>query len=238
MTSPINNSELLGLLAHEMKSPIGILRWHMEMVLAGDYGPITEAQRTIFLEMQQESARASHLLREFLQMSLTPASGKPLQTEEVHISDLCTTILTELRGYIQRYHPSIISDVSPTDTLRADPSLLSLILHTLLENACKYAPSNGIITTHTEKTADTFTFSIKNHGISLTPEEQKQVYEKSHRSAHARSVDPEGTGLGLYLMKSVVENTGGQTWCTSDGQDTIFSVSYPLTGMSIFEETV
>lgn len=74
MSQKFSKKELLSLIVHELKTPIGIIKWHTEMLLDGDYGPITDDQRKIFLEMEQENNKTLRLIREFLQVSLIPES--------------------------------------------------------------------------------------------------------------------------------------------------------------------
>lgn len=117
-------------------------------------------------------------------------------------------------------------------TLTADPAILRLILHTLIGNAHKYTPDLGEIIVDIQTSSSECIISIANNGASITPEEQKHIYKCGHRTAHGRSVDPSGTGMGLYLMKSLVESSGGRTWFAShEGEYTTFFVLYPITGM-------
>lgn len=226
-----SKKELLSLIVHELKSPIGIIKWHTEMLLSGDYGPTTEEQRTIFREMEKENTRIFRLIREFLQISLVPESGVSLDMSEIVIGDVLHDVLSELHENIAQEGHSII-DTQSNLAMMADRHILRLIFHTILSNAIKYTPKNGTITIDIRKNEQEYIISVANNGESIAPDEQLRIYEQNSRTDHARALDPEGTGLGLYLMKSIVEETSGRTWFTSiPGEDTIFYVAYPLTGM-------
>lgn len=148
------------------------------------------------------------------------------------IGEVLNEVAEELHENILQQGQTLVRKYDNTLHVPANRDVLRLIFHTILSNAIKYAPKNGHITIDITKDEQEYTISIANNGEAIPAEEQTRIFERNVRSDHARAIDPEGTGLGLYLMKSIVDETCGRTWFTSvPGGDTTFFVAYPVTGM-------
>jgi two-component system phosphate regulon sensor histidine kinase PhoR len=115
----------------------------------------------------------------------------------------------------------------------SDPQLLRQVLMNLISNAIKYTPSDGEIAIRMGQDSRNLRWSIRDSGIGIPQASIARLFEKFYRADNVHTVDTEGTGLGLYLVRLIVERFGGTVACESkEGRGTTFTVTLPLTGAS------
>jgi signal transduction histidine kinase len=111
----------------------------------------------------------------------------------------------------------------------ADANMIRMIFQNLISNSIKYTPNNGEIICSIARDDKNLLFKISDTGIGIPKEQQKRVFEKLFRANNAFPHDPEGNGLGLYVVKASVEGLGGKIWFESEeGKGTTFFVNLPL----------
>jgi len=110
--------------------------------------------------------------------------------------------------------------------------LIKIICQNLLTNAVNYSFSKTNIKVKIIKDEQRYLLTVENKGIGIPKEDEKKIFFKLFRASNAQSIDTDGTGLGLYMVKSILDAVGGKIWFNSiEGEDTIFSVELPLGGM-------
>ncbi len=113
-----------------------------------------------------------------------------------------------------------------------DSSLTHAIFINLLSNAVKYTADGGTITLTTKKDGVDIVITIADTGYGIPQAQQARIFEKMFRADNVRAKVPEGTGLGLYLVKSILDQTSGKIWFESEeNKGTTFFVTIPLSGM-------
>ena len=135
------------------------------------------------------------------------------------------TFEVRLRNQQQSLHVDIDSELPP---VASDLSKLGRILRELLDNACKYTPSGGQITVIARSTADRVQLSISNSGVQIPASEIPHIFEKFYRIPSNDPWKHGGTGLGLALVKKLMEDLGGSIQVESNSEQTTFIVSLPL----------
>jgi two-component system sensor histidine kinase VicK len=116
--------------------------------------------------------------------------------------------------------------------LNADPKIVRMIFQNLLSNAVKYTPPEGTVTLAIKKDSSNMLISVADTGYGVPEDVQQKIFTKMFRADNARTKDPNGTGLGLYIIKATIEQTGGKIWFESkENKGSTFSVSLPLAGM-------
>lgn len=118
-------------------------------------------------------------------------------------------------------------DASLTDVF-ADAQLLRQVLGNLLSNAIKYTPPGGRIVVTISRHDGSVTWAVKDTGVGIPRAAQARLFEKFYRAENAMSLDSEGTGLGLHLVRLIVEHAGGRVWCESEeGRGATFAFTLP-----------
>jgi signal transduction histidine kinase len=152
--------------------------------------------------------------------------------------------LESLKGYLPDRGVRIALQISSVSTVQADPSILRMIFENLLTNGIKYSKSNGEVTLTVQMqkagaivdgrpcVQDSLQIEVRDDGIEILIHEQDKVFTKLFRGENARAAVSNGNGLGLYLVKSIVDQMHGDIWFHSgEGHGTVFFVVLPLEGL-------
>jgi len=116
--------------------------------------------------------------------------------------------------------------------INADPQLTRIIFQNLLSNSVKYTPDRRVISLTIKTQKSDILIKVSDSGYGIPKAQQSQVFKKLFRADNIRVKEPDGTGLGLYIVKSVIEQFGGKIWFEStQNKGTIFYVTIPLKGM-------
>jgi len=136
-------------------------------------------------------------------------------------------VVRRLSGLSQahRFEFDFESDFPPVEV---EPQLMEQVLTNLIDNAIKYSPEGGLITITGKKTDGQVKVSVKDQGLGISPEELGHLFEKFHRAGKGPTRRIPGTGLGLYICKSIVEAHGGKMEASSQvGKGSEFSFTLP-----------
>ncbi|MDD5430794.1 MAG: ATP-binding protein, partial [Candidatus Pacebacteria bacterium] len=116
--------------------------------------------------------------------------------------------------------------------INADLNIMRMVLQNLISNAVKYTTKGGRISVKISKEEKNFTIEVSNTGYGIPKNQQDKIFTKLFRADNAREIDPEGNGLGLYIVKSIINSAGGKIWFNSvENETTTFYVSIPIQGM-------
>ena len=227
-------TEFVSLASHQLKTPVGGIKWNLEMLLNEDYGPVSESQREVIADALEMGTRMSSLINGFLNISRIELGVFSVDPEPVDFVKVCEDVLKELEPQIFVKQHQILKkyDAGLSET-NADPKLLHIIFQNLISNAIKYTPEKGRISIAIEKKINTITISVANNGEPIPEKDKGKIFSKLFRASNAGDQDPNGNGLGLYLIKKILVNSGGSIWFdTGEGKDTVFYVTFSLSGMT------
>jgi PAS domain S-box-containing protein len=236
-------TEFVSLASHQLRTPLSTIRWYTEMVLAGDMGEINEKQRKYIEEIDNANGRMIDLVNALLNTSRIELGTFMIAPEPVDLKQVAQQALEEIQEKVQKKGLIIKEDSDPDIPITSlDPRLTHIILQNLLSNAAKYTLPGGTITwaikmsdpamAKLPKDKKYVLIKVSDTGVGIPPEAVDKIYSKLYRADNARSMDPDGTGLGLYLTKSIVDNAKGRIWFETEiNKGTTFYVALPLSGM-------
>ena len=238
-------TEFVSLASHQLRTPLSAINWYTEMLLAEDAGPINEEQKKYLNEVAVGNKRMVDLVDSLLNVSRLDLGTFIIEPEKVNVLEMSRSVINELKP--QADGKNIKIEESYGDNVgefSADRKLLRIIIQNLLSNAVKYTPKDGKVgisikylkerESLSDKTmkGDSLTFVVNDSGIGIPINQQDKMFSKLFRADNARESETEGTGLGLYIIKSIVDQSGGEIWFKSEeGKGSTFYVTFSESGM-------
>ena len=218
-------AEMMGMLSHELRTPLAAIKGYATALLLDEVEWDDEQRRAFLGLINQECDALESMVREMLDASLIDVGQLRLEHQPVRLPRVAGEIAEEMQ---QRTHlHRLIVDFPPDFPLiEADPRWIRQIFRNILENALKYSPDGGMILIKGDVRADDVVISIADQGIGISPEDLVPLFEKYFRASR---LDVAGTGLGLPVVRALVEAHGGRIWAESQvNYGTTFYFSLPV----------
>ncbi|HEU0085633.1 MAG TPA: PAS domain-containing sensor histidine kinase [Candidatus Paceibacterota bacterium] len=226
-------NEFISLASHQLRTPLSTVSWYTEMLLAGDVGEITEEQKRYLGEIYVGNNRMINLVNALLNVSRIETSTIFIGNEPVDVAKVIDDVLSELEPLIEEKKHTIDKHYKDKKIpiLRADKSIIHIIIQNLILNAVKYTGENGTITIDLESKQG-LTLIVKDTGYGIQKNQQNQIFTKLFRADNIQGIVTDGTGLGLYMVKKILEKLGGKIWFESEeNKGSTFYVNWPASGM-------
>ncbi|KKT60872.1 MAG: PAS sensor protein [Candidatus Giovannonibacteria bacterium GW2011_GWA2_44_26] len=197
-----SRTSFISIASHQLRTPLTSIRWFVEMLLAGDAGPLSNDQKHFVSQIYESADRMIDLVNLLLQIARVEA-GIEVKTSR-----------------------------DPLPLIPMDQEVVWQVVQNLLTNAIRYSPKKGVISVFIADKGNFLEYAVKDSGIGIPENQQSRVFEKFFRADNAIKEIPEGSGLGLALVKSLVEGWGGKVWFESkEGAGTIFYFTVPIEGV-------
>jgi PAS domain S-box-containing protein len=221
-------NDFVSFVTHQLRTPLSGIKWMLE--LATDTADETE--KASYIEDARESAdRLIGLVNDLLDASRLESGKLQLSLEEVDIREVTDGVLADVATLVREKHHTLdVQAETEVPLAMLDRQLTRQVILNLTSNAIKYTPPAGRIEIRMGTRGRSLYWSIRDSGIGISPEAQKRLFEKFFRADNAHTIDTEGTGLGLYLVRLIVERLGGAITCESaEGRGTLFYLTLPTT---------
>ncbi|MAS32469.1 MAG: hypothetical protein CL610_00595 [Anaerolineaceae bacterium] len=227
-------SEFISNVSHELRTPMTSIKGYVDLMGMGAAGAISDQQREFIGKIKSNADRLSILVDDLLNISRLDAGRERLNVEPVDVNQVLATVVTNLQGRAEheRKHLHVSLDVEPNlPEIEGDRNKITQIFTNIVDNAFNYTYADGSIDIRArqDETGDILV-SVKDSGIGIADEFKDRIWERFGRyEEHALVMDVAGTGLGLPIVKSLVEMHGGIIWFESElGKGTTFFVSLPV----------
>lgn len=238
-------TEFVSLASHQLRTPLSAINWYTEMLLAGDAGEINEEQRKYLTEVSIGNKRMVALVNALLNVSRLDLGTFIVEPEPVNVVEMAKSVIGELKPLALEKKINIKEEYSQGITVfQADQKLLRIVFQNLLSNAIKYTNENGTVSLIINSIPkggmfdgkalleNSLAISVSDSGIGIPSDQKDKMFMKLFRADNARETETEGTGLGLYIVKSIIEQSGGSVWFESEeNKGTQFFVTFPIEGM-------
>lgn len=226
-------TEFVSLASHQLRTPLSAINWYTEMLLAGDAGKLNKEQKQYLEEIYHGNQRMVELVNSLLNVSRLELGTFAIEPEMCNITDLAEIIVKEISPEIakkkQKFTKKYSKNIPQT---MLDKKLTIMILQNLLSNAIKYTPEKGKVNLEIGLEKGCLQIKISDSGLGIPASQQNKIFSKLFRADNVRATDTEGTGLGLYIIKSILDNVNGKIWFESiENKGTTFFVCLPPTGM-------
>ncbi|MEK7516992.1 MAG: ATP-binding protein [Patescibacteria group bacterium] len=220
--------EFISIAAHQLRTPLGSMRWIIEMLLT--YREVPQRVRDKIELIDKANKRMTILVNDLLNVSRID-QGK--MKSEPQLTDICEIIkATVLEMDIEAQKKNVAIDIRLNDSIPKmiiDPKRFRDVVENLLSNAIKYNVMGGKVVIAAMLAANYIYISVSDDGIGIPNKDQERVFSKFYRAANADKSDTTGSGLGLFLVKSYVEEWGGTVRFQSvEGKGTTFYLELPF----------
>lgn len=234
-------SEFVTLASHQLRTPISAIAWSSELLLSGDTGKLTDDQRESVQSIEDSNNRLAAIVNNMLLISNLELNKLEVKREPADLTNLIhRTLLAEQKKLPDRtWHITEEYDKA-MPPLMIDPKLMTVLVRNLISNALKYTPDNGNITlkvSHSDAkvmpgSAGSILFEVIDTGYGIPHDQYNMIFAKLTRGSNIKARDTDGTGLGLYTVKALLDQVGGTISFTSqENKGTHFSILLPLEGM-------
>src|SRR5262245_11977658 len=222
--------EFVATVSHELRTPLTALRGHVELVLDGDGGPVTDLQRRFLQVATQSADRLGALINDLLDVARIEAGRVQLRKELVDLRAVLREVSATFRIEATRRELAFREELDGLPPVVGDRDRLIQLFGNLVSNAIKYTRT-GEVCVAARPAYGTVEVVVHDTGVGMTPEEQRQLFTKFFRSRDRSGPDPGGTGLGLVIVKGIVEAHGGTLGVESrPGVGTDIRVVLPAVG--------
>jgi signal transduction histidine kinase len=224
-------SEFVTLAAHQLRTPISGVKWSLQTLLDGDFGDLNEGQKRVVEEAFKTNNKVINLINDLLNVAEIE-EGRYLN--KVVLYDVSEVILSVIEDYKTEAEKKKvkINFTPPKEALpkvMLDVEKIKIVVSNLVDNAVRYNLEGGEINISVKNYEKEIEVKIEDTGLGVPMKEQEKMFTKFFRSSNIRKVDTEGTGLGLYIVKNIIEAHEGKIWFDSEeNRGTAFYFTLPV----------
>ena len=227
--------EFVSMASHQLRTPLTSVKGYISMVLEGDVGKITPAQRQLLSEAFTSSERMVHLIGDFLNISRLQTGKFVIERVSCNLADVVDQEIEGIRQIAQS-HDIKVNYRRPKvfPTLYLDENKIRQVVMNFIDNAIYYSPDATPITVKLSVEGPNIALQVIDKGIGVPKDVQKKLFTKFFRAENARRQRPDGTGIGLYLAKKVIAGHGGTVMFSSEtGKGSTFGFRLPIKKLSV-----
>lgn len=223
-------SDFVATVSHELRTPLTNIIGTIEMLAEGDYGELNPQQRRTVDVLDRNSHRLLDLIKDLLDLNHIESGGLGLQRTATDLRDLFERVQSQVVSLAANKRIALRFEATgQLGSVVIDSHQVERALLNLVTNAIKFTPAEGRVSVRAERTGDHMQFVVADNGIGIPEHEQQHLFTRFFRSSIATENAIPGTGLGLVIVKHIVEGHGGTIKVDSAvGQGTTVTVSLPL----------
>lgn len=215
---------------HQLRTPLTAFKWGLEMLLNGEFGAITHAQEDYFKEAKNNNERLIDIANKMVESNDANKIEKVVMHAD--FENVFSKAYLDLKIYIQKKKIDLKVDdtFDNNKKLEISEEKLYQIIYNLVDNAIKYSKVEGVIENKIYQENNNLVFVIRDYGIGIPQSEVGSLFKRFFRAKNAINSHPDGSGLGLFISKTIIDQVKGSIECESEGVDkgTTFTIKIPL----------
>ena len=222
-------TEFVSLASHQLRTPISVIQWNLELLQSPKNGDLTDKQAKYFEKIARNATRMSVLINDFLSASKLELGTFATKTTGIPLVPFMQSIEEEFEVRAQKKRLTVLTTYTPEDfVMQADERLLHIIVSNLMSNAVKYTPQDGEVRLSYEVTDTHVIIIVTDTGMGVPESEHRNLFSKFYRASNAQKEVSEGTGLGLYMVRRAAQMLRGDIVFESvQDKGTTFTVTLP-----------
>jgi signal transduction histidine kinase len=221
-------SEFVSIVSHEFRTALTGIQGFSELMRDEDF--TLDEMKQYADDINQDAQRLNRMITEMLDLDRMESGRMTLKLAEVDLNQIVAEVAERARANAPAHSIRLALDGS-LPPLRGDRDKLTQVVANLVSNAVKYSPDGGEIVVSSRREGNLAQVRVQDHGVGIPPEALEQVFERFSRVEWGANRDIQGTGLGLPIVRQLVELHGGRAWVESMlGEGSIFQFTVPLSG--------
>lgn len=221
-------SEFISLVSHELRTPLTAIRWAAQNLIDGIPAKSPPPIEHYLKGIHESSLHLSRMIENLLDVSKIESGKLEILPESVCLAEMIGTVIHSVTPLLAGKNLRIQTEVSKELQVKADRDALEEILSNLIENAIKYSPDGKTVSVEAHKAEGQVVISVRDEGMGIPAEKQKTIFEKFVRVSQDKKIREKGLGLGLYIVKKLVEAQSGTIQVQSQiGVGSTFTFTLP-----------
>jgi signal transduction histidine kinase len=223
-------SEFLARMSHELRTPLNVIIGFAELMLDRVPGEINEEQRQCLDDILTSGQHLLGLINDVLDLSKVEAGKMELRLTNIALAEVVESLTSAMVPVLAQRKQSLNVDLEPgLPPVHADEGKLKEVFFNLVSNSAKFTPDGGELKIEAVRKGDWCQVSVSDNGIGIKKEDREQIFEPFYQVNNSVAGEGKGTGLGLALVKQIVEMHGGRIWVESEyGKGSRFIFTLPL----------
>lgn len=223
-------SEFVSLATHQLRTPLSGVRWSLSMLLNGEIGELTPEQKLYVMKTYESNNRMITLINDMLQADRMESGTLKFKFTQTNLMPLFENVLIELAALADKRKIKVnLKADENIPPLTIDPEHMRIVIQNLVDNAIKYSRENSSVDIEVTKTDSTVSITVRDHGIGIPEANQKNIFKRFFRAPNAVHTETDGTGLGLYIVESIIQKHRGTIRFESkENEGTTFFVTLPI----------
>lgn len=225
--------EFVSLASHQLRTPLTSIRLFSEMLADGQTGKINKLQAAYVEKIQLSTERMISLVGDILNLSRIEVGRLVVMPMKTDLNVFVSSYIDAIRPVAAQKGAKLTYNAPQNlPMVNVDQTLFGQVVHNLLTNALRYTPAEkGVIQVNLDLKPEGYLLRVADNGIGIPKDQQAKIFKRFYRADNAKRAVGEGTGLGLYLVKMIMDNCGGRVWFESSGRGTTLFVLIPRMGM-------
>jgi signal transduction histidine kinase len=223
-------TETTSVISHQLKTPLSAIKSALEVVLKGDLGALSEEQHE-YMQLALDSVKKMIMLvKDLLDASKIEEGRMQLTIERADAVKIAKGIIAELNTFAEAKNTQIVLEAEPDlPQIMIDVVKVQQVINNIVFNAIRYKKGKGQIVFGIKRDGHNLLFSCRDNGIGISDADKNKIFTKFYRSPQVSALAPDGSGLGLYISKAIIELSGGTIWFESEvDRGTTFFFTLPI----------
>ena len=232
-------SEFISIAAHQLRTPLSAIKWSLKMVLDGDLGNLNRETNEFITKTYNTNERMIRLVNSLLNVSRIEEGRFKYSFEQISIVELVDSTVQEFLPTTSAQNITLLwkKPGSAFPKITADADRLRLAIQNILDNALKYSQPKGSIKVALTREGSYVNIAVEDSGVGIPKDEQHRIFSKFYRGSNVIKMQTEGSGLGLFIVKNIIDKHDGDiTFSSKIGEGTTFTIKLPLTHPKITKQ--
>ncbi len=225
-------NEFISLASHQLRTPLTAIKWRLEILMDKPWHDFKKDQQDYLLDINRSNERMIDLVNSLLNISRIESGRLVIDPKLTSLEELMLTVIDDIEMKLKEKKIKLnLSFQTNIYDISVDQRLIRNAFLNIMSNAVKYTPENGTIGVSIYLEKEEIITKVTDTGYGIPKAEQGRVFQKFFRAENIRRIETEGTGLGLYLVKAIVEASGGRVWFESEeNKGTTFWIALKIKG--------